>query len=108
MISLRCGVMLARDRAERQFEKGSIMLWEMVWEVCHKEAIGIVIGAVVAFGTTGLARWWKYRREMREIRCGQQFQQLEFAYAFVTKGQDGMRRLIVRTIGSLPLKVFVA
>lgn len=84
------------------------MMWEMVWEVCHKEAIGIVIGAVVAFGTTGLARWWRYRREMREIRCGQQFQQLEFAYAFVTKGQDGMRRLIVRTIGSLPLKVFVA
>ena len=83
-------------------------MWESLWKHAHQESVGIVIGAVFALSTTWLARWWRRRREMREIQHGQQFQQLEFAYAFVTTGQDGLRRLVVRMIGCLPLKVFVA
>ncbi len=83
-------------------------MWESIWIVAHEESIGIVIGAAFALLTAWLARWWRRRREMQEIDHGQQFQQLEFVYAFVSTGQDGLRRLIVRMIGSLPLKVFVA
>ena len=83
-------------------------MWDSLWKVAHEESIGIVIGAVFALLSTWLARWWRRRREMLEIYHGQQFQQLEFVYAFVTTGQDGLRRLVVRMIGCLPLKVFVA
>ncbi|HEY4260463.1 MAG TPA: hypothetical protein VGM98_09890, partial [Schlesneria sp.] len=37
-----------------------------------------------------------------------QFQQLEFTYAHVTTDRSGQRRFVVRMIGCLPLKVFVA
>jgi len=83
-------------------------MWDSLWKVAHEESIGILIGAMFALTTAWLAAWWRRRREMREIVHGQQFQQLEFAYAFVTTGQDGRRRLVVRMIGCLPLKVFVA
>jgi|GEM_PF-888907 len=83
-------------------------MWDTLWKVVHEESIGIVIGAVFAFAAAWWAGWWRRRRELREINHGQQFQQLEFVYAFVTPGDDGRRRLIVRMIGCLPLKVFVA
>ena len=83
-------------------------MWDSLWRIAHEESIGILIGAAFAILTAALAAWWKRRREMREIIHGQQFQQLEFAYAFVTTGRDGRRRLIVRSAGCLPLKVFVA
>src|SRR5579872_5026961 len=83
-------------------------MWDSLLKVAHEESIGIVVGAAFAFATTALARWWRRRREMREINQGQQFQQLEFSYAFVTRGDDGLRRLVIRMIGCLPLKVFVA
>ena len=83
-------------------------MWETLWKNVHEESVGIVIGAAFALSTTWAARWWRRRREMREIRHGQQFQQLEFAYAFVTTGQDGRLHLVVRSIGCLPLKIFVA
>ena len=83
-------------------------MWDSLWKVAHEESIGILIGAAFALLTTCAAAWWRRRREMREIIHGQQFQQLEFAYAFVTTGHDGRRRLVVRMIGCLPLKVFVA
>jgi len=77
-------------------------MWESLWKNIHQESVGIVIGAVFALSTAWAARWWRRRREMREIHHGQQFQQLEFAYAFVTTGQDGRMHLVV------PLKIFVA
>lgn len=83
-------------------------MFDSMWKIAHEESIGIVIGAAFALLTTSVARWWRRRREMREIDHGHQFQQLEFAYAFVTAGQDGRRRLVVRMIGCLPLKMFVA
>lgn len=83
-------------------------MWDTLWKVVHEESIGIVIGAAFAFGAASWAAWRRRRRELREITHGQQFQQLEFIYAFVTTGDDGRRRLIVRMIGCLPLKVFVA
>ena len=83
-------------------------MWETLWKVAHEESIGILIGAGFALFTAWMAGWWRRRREMQEIQHGQQFQQLEFAYVFVTTGNDGLRRLVVRTIGCLPLKVFVA
>ncbi len=83
-------------------------MWDSLWKVAHEESIGILIGAAFALSTAWLATWWKRRREIREIDHGQQFQQLEFAYVFVSTGRDGLRRLVVRTIGCLPLKVFVA
>lgn len=82
-------------------------MWDSMWKVVHEESIGILIGAAFALATTGLARWWRHRREIREINHGQQFQQLEFVYAFVKHGPDGLRHLVVRMIGCLPLKVFV-
>ena len=83
-------------------------MWDTLWKIAHEKSIGILIGAVFAIATAWLATWWRRRREMHEIHRGQQFQQLEFAYAFVAKGHDGCHRLLVRTIGCLPLKVFVA
>lgn len=83
-------------------------MFESLWRIAHEKSIGIAIGAVFALVTTGLAAWWRHQSEIREIQHGQQFQQLEFVYAFVTTGQDGLRRLVVRTIGCLPLKIFVA
>jgi len=74
-------------------------MWESLWKVAHEESIGILIGAVFALSTAWLTAWWRRRREIREIFHGQQFQQLEFAYAFVTTGDDGRRRLMVRMIG---------
>ena len=83
-------------------------MWQTVWDVAHKESIGIVMGATAALVATWFAAYRKRRREMHEINSGQQFQQLEFAYAFVTTNGDGQRRLAVRMIGCLPLKTFVA
>jgi hypothetical protein len=83
-------------------------MWESIQNIVHEESIGFVVGATLALVTAAVARWWKRRREWREIHHGQQFQQLEFAYAFVENCLDGRKRLIVRMIGSLPLKVFVA
>ena len=83
-------------------------MFQTLWEVAHKESIGIVIGATAALVTTWFAAYRRRRREMSEINRGQQFQQLEFAYAFVTNNGDGQRRLAVRMIGCLPLKTFVA
>ncbi len=83
-------------------------MWDTLWKIAHEKSIGILIGAGFALATAWVAGWWRRRREMREIHHGQQFQQLEFAYAFVTTGQDGLSRLVVRMIGCLPLKVFVA
>lgn len=84
------------------------MIWELVVKVVHHEAIGFVVGTVFALLTAAAARWWRRRKELHEMAHGQQFQQLEFAYAFVERCRDGRRHLIVRTIGCLPLKVFVA
>ena len=81
---------------------------ELLWKVAHEKSIGIMIGAAFALATAWFATWWRRRREMREIHHGQQFQQLEFVYAFVSTGIDGRRRLVVRMIGSLPLNLFVA
>lgn len=83
-------------------------MWDSLWKIAHEESIGIVIGAAFALLTAWLASWWRRRREMREIVHGQQFQQLEFAYAFVRTDAAGRRRLVVRMIGCLPLRVFVA
>ena len=83
-------------------------MFQTLWDVAHKESIGIVMGATAALVATWFAAYRKRRREMREINSGQQFQQLEFAYAFVTTNGDGQRRLAVRMIGCLPLKTFVA
>ena len=83
-------------------------MFQTLWEVAHKESIGIVLGATAALVTTWYAAYRRRRREMSEINRGQQFQQLEFAYAFVTNNGEGQRRLAVRMIGCLPLKTFVA
>ena len=83
-------------------------MWELLWKVAHEKSIGILIGAAFALATAWFASWWRRRREMREIHHGQQFQQLEFVYAFVSTGNDGRRRLVVRMIGCLPLNLFVA
>lgn len=79
-----------------------------IWEPLHSKGIGLVFGLLLGAVATGIASWWRRRRELREIHRGQQFQQLEFAYVFVHTDQDNRRRLIVRMIGSLPLNVFVA
>ena len=83
-------------------------MFQTLWEVAHKESIGIALGATAALVTTWYAAYRRRRREMSEINRGQQFQQLEFAYAFVTNNGEGQRRLAVRMIGCLPLKTFVA
>ena len=83
-------------------------MFQTLWEVVHRESIGIVLGATAALVTTWFAAYRRRRREMSEINRGQQFQQLEFAYAFVTNSDDGRRRLAVRMIGCLPLRTFVA
>lgn len=83
-------------------------MFQTLWEVAHRESIGVVIGATAALVTTWFAAYRRRRREMSEINRGQQFQQLEFAYAFVTSNGEGQRRLAVRMIGCLPLKTFVA
>ena len=83
-------------------------MWNSLWNVVHEESIGILIGAAFALLTASTAAWLRRRREMREINSGHQFQQLEFAYAFVTNGRDGRRRMVVRMIGCLPIKTFVA
>lgn len=83
-------------------------MWKAVWDVAHRETIGIALGAVTALGATWFAAWRKRCRELREIDQGRQFQQLEFVYAFVTNNGTGSRRLAVRMIGSLPLKTYVA
>lgn len=96
---------LTRDYS---IEEGAIVIWETILKVVHHEAIGFVVGAVFALVTAAVARWWRRRKELHEMERGKQFQQLEFAYAFVEKCRDGHPRLIVRTIGCLPLRVFVA
>lgn len=83
-------------------------MWQTQWNVIHEESIGFLIGASFALVTAGLATWRRRRRELREINQGHQFQQLEFAYVFVTTDRSGQRRFVVRMIGCLPLKVFVA
>ena len=83
-------------------------MFQTLWEVVHRESIGIVLGATAALATTWFAAYRRRHREMSEINRGQQFQQLEFAYVFVTNNDDGQRRLAVRIIGCLPLKTFVA
>lgn len=84
------------------------MFWTTIWRIAHEKSIGIMLGAGFALTTAALASWWRRRRELLEIQKGKQFQQLEFAYAFVATDLAGVRRLIVRTIGCLPLQVFVA
>ena len=59
-------------------------MFQTLWEVVHRESIGIVLGATAALVTTWFAAYRRRRREMSEINRGHQFQQLEFAYAFVT------------------------
>ena len=83
-------------------------MFQTLWEAVHKESIGIVLGATAALVTTWYAAYRRRRREMSEINQGKQFQQLEFAYAFVSNNANGQRRLAVRMIGCLPLKTFVA
>lgn len=83
-------------------------MWQSQWNVIHEESIGFLIGASFALIAAGVATWRRRRRELREINQGHQFQQLEFAYAFVTTDRNGQRRFVVRMIGCLPLKVFVA
>ena len=83
-------------------------MWQSQWNVIHEESIGFLIGASFALIAAGVATWRRQRRELREINQGHQFQQLEFAYAFVTTDRNGQRRFVVRMIGCLPLKVFVA
>lgn len=83
-------------------------MWQTQWNVIHEESIGFLIGASFALVAAGVATWRRRRRELREINQGHQFQQLEFAYAFVTTDRNGQRRFVVRMIGCLPLKVFVA
>lgn len=83
-------------------------MWQNHWNVIHEESIGFLIGASFALIAAGVATWRRRRRELHEINQGHQFQQLEFAYAFVTTDRNGQRRFVVRMIGCLPLKVFVA
>ncbi|MDB5342424.1 MAG: hypothetical protein JWP89_801 [Schlesneria sp.] len=83
-------------------------MWQSHWNVIHEESIGFLIGASFALVAASVATWRRRRREFREINQGHQFQQLEFAYAFVTTDRKGQRRFVVRMIGCLPLKVFVA
>lgn len=84
------------------------MFWESLWKIAHEKSIGIMLGAAFALATAALASWWRRRRELMEIQRGKQFQQLEFAYTFVSTDNAGVRRLVVRTIGCLPLHLFVA
>lgn len=83
-------------------------MWQSSWNVIHEESVGFLVGAGLALVAAAIARWRRRRREIREINEGHQFQQLEFAYAFVTTDRSGVRRFVVRMIGCLPLKVFVA
>ena len=83
-------------------------MWQSQWNAIHEESIGFLIGASFALIAAGVATWRRQRRELREINQGHQFQQLEFAFAFVTTDRNGQRRFVVRMIGCLPLKVFVA
>lgn len=83
-------------------------MWQSSWNVIHEESVGFLVGASFALIAAAIARWRRRRREIREINEGHQFQQLEFAYAFVTTDRNGARRFAVRMIGCLPLKVFVA
>lgn len=83
-------------------------MWQSQWNVIQEESTGFLIGASFALLAAGFARWRRRRREFREINQGHQFQQLEFAYAFVTTDGNGIGRFVVRMIGCLPLKVFVA
>ena len=46
-------------------------VFQTLWEVAHKESIGIVLGATAALVTTWYAAYRRRRREMSEINRGQ-------------------------------------